>query len=460
MTFRLGALVIVLLLAWSFVSAGDLLLGRRSRGLVELNEAFLVGLSAAAFLIFPLTLLLPHGALPALVVLLVLAVSARAFGRGPSTEPPGERPPPDAKSLRDDPVATGLLLCLVLLAALFAVLNLRYSYLWDGFQIWASKAMVLFHQKGLVRTLWPAAGQVGRIVNYPNLVPLYEALLAFVRGQFEFNALKPVFLAFFVSLIVATYDLASSFVPRRAALLAALLAGSLPALATKESAGGYADMPLACYLAATAAAGLRASPRRRTGRSALPFLAGGALLVKNEGVFLVAVGLGILAVEEIFSARPDLLQRLRNAALPVAVMAAYLIERITYRQWTRAVDIEFAGLDVPSLSRAVSRIGLVATETVRHASDFWRWGVLWPAFAAAAVVLIFWGDRSERRMAMAVAGTTVLYAAIFLMTNWDVPLHVEQAFSRLLGQLAPIAVVVIVCAWWRLRSGEREPRGA
>lgn len=455
MTFRLGALAVVLLLGWSFASAGDLILGRRSRGFVELNEAFLVGLSAAAFLIFPLTLLMPHGALPALVVVLVVAVLARAFGRGLSTEPPDERTPTDARPLRDDPVATGLLLCLVLLAALFAVLNLRYSYLWDGFQIWASKAMVLFHQKGLVRTLWPGVGQVGRVVNYPNLVPLYEALLAFVRGEFEFNALKPVFLAFFVSLIVATYDLASAFVPRRAALLAALLAGSLPALATKGSVGGYADMPLACYLAATAAAAVDAGRRCRTGRSALPFLAGGALLVKNEGVLFVAVGLGILAIEEALSARRDLLQRLRDAALPVAVMGCYLIERILYRQWTNAVDMEFAGLDVPSLSRAVARIGLVATETFRHALNFQQWGLLWPAFAAAAVVLISRGDRSERRIALTAGGTFVFYAAIFLMTNWNVPLHFESAFPRLLGQLAPIAVVVIVCAWRRLRSGPR-----
>ncbi len=455
MTFRLGALAVVLLFGWSFVSAGDLILGRRSRGFVELNEAFLVGLSAAAFLIFPLTLLMPHGAIPALVVILVVAVLARAFGRGLPTEPAGERKPPDAGPLRDDPVATGLVFCLVLLAALFAILNLRYSYLWDGFQIWASKAMVLFHQKGLVKTLWPEAGQVGRVVNYPNLVPLYEALLAFVRRQFVFNELKPVFLAFFVSLIVATYDLASAFVPRRAALLAALLAGSLPALATKESVGGYADMPLACYFAATAAAGVDAGRRCRTGRSALPFLAGGALLVKNEGILFVGVGLGILAVDEALSARRDLLQRLRGAALPVAVMGCYLIERILYRQWTKAVDMEFAGLDVPSLSRAVSRIGLVATETVRYASDFQQWGLLWPVFVAAAVVLISRGDRSERRMALAVAGTSVLYAAIFLMTNWDVPLHVENAFPRLLGQIAPIAVVVIVSAWRRLRSGLR-----
>ena len=433
-------------------------MGRRSRGLVELNEAFLVGLSAAAFLIFPLTLLFPHGALPALVVVLVVAVLARAFGRGLSTEPPDERKPPDARPLRDDPVATGLLFCLVLLAALFAVLNLRYSYLWDGFQIWASKAMVLFHQKGLVRTLWPEAGYAGRIVNYPNLVPLYEALLAFVRGEFEFNALKPVFLVFFVSLIVATYDLASSFVPRRAALLAALLAGSLPALATKHSVGGYADMPLACYFAAAAAAGLGASrstpdrtirPSVSRGRRAPGEGRGGSFRRRRprdpggrRGAFrppgLSPATAGCRSPASGDGVLPD-------RAVPLPAMDG-------------GVDLTYAGLDVPSLSRAVARIGLVATETVRYASDFQQWGLLWPAFVAAAVVLISRGDRSERRMALAVAGTSVLYAAIFLMTNWDVRLHVEQAFSRLLSQLAPIAVVVIVCAWRRLRSGQREPQ--
>ena len=48
--------------------------------------------------------------------------------------------------------------------------------------------------------------------------------------------------------------------------------------------------------------------------------------------------------------------------------------------------------------------------------------------------------------------------AVFLFTNWPVPLHIEQAFPRLLEQIAPAAAVVIVGAYAHLsRSRKYRP---
>jgi hypothetical protein len=456
MTWRLGPLLIALAVAGAFGATGDLLIGRRSRGLSEWNEAFLCGLSAATFLLFPLSVLAPHGALPILAVLLGAGTVARVIG--------GWREAPrDAKkgrfSLHARPV-NPLSMCLgLLLGALvvaYGLLNLRLSYLWDGFQIWASKAMVLFHQKALVRELWPDFRYNGLMVNYPNLVPLYEALVSFVRGEFDFNALKPVFLVFFVALLVSTYDLAASLVSRRLALVAALVAGSLPILATGTSAGGYADMPLAVFLTATAAAALRTPRPGGRGVLSLALLAGGATLVKNEGLIFVVIGVGVSVTVVLAAGGAAGIRGLRDRLLPLAVIGVFVAESAAYSRWTRFVDTTYAGLGYSSLERAVDRFGLVAACLLRHALDVGVWGVLWPAFSLALVVLLARGSLALRGAALTVATTLLAYGGIFLFTNWDPSLQISQAFPRLLGQVAPIAVALTVAAFELVCGAKKE----
>jgi hypothetical protein len=50
------------------------------------------------------------------------------------------------------------------------------------------------------------------------------------------------------------------------------------------------------------------------------------------------------------------------------------------------------------------------------------------------------------------AGGTVAalaaYTSVFYFTNWEFHLHIEQAYSRLLCQLAPAAAVLTTIAYW------------
>jgi hypothetical protein len=79
-----------------------------------------------------------------------------------------------------------------------------------------------------------------------------------------------------------------------------------------------------------------------------------------------------------------------------------------------------------------------------------EWGFFWPAFLVAAIVVFIAGAERERAVA---GGTTValgVYMSIFYFTNWDISLHISQAFSRLLAQLAPAAVLTICVAYKHL----------
>src|SRR5262249_58748000 len=113
-------------------------------------------------------------------------------------------------------------------AASFVALNFRYNYLWDGFQIWAARASVLFHEGGLTRWWFPEETYDQRLLTYPPLVPMSEALLEVLRGGFDFDVVKPIFPVFFVSLLLSTYAGARGVTGVRGALGATLLVSLLP----------------------------------------------------------------------------------------------------------------------------------------------------------------------------------------------------------------------------------------
>jgi hypothetical protein len=391
--------------------------------------------------LFPLSLALPRGALLAELILIALAFAmtlvSRLRKRGEHVLPTS---PPEW-----DPVATALLGAVVLIAALFAALDLRYNLGWDAFQIWASKAQLLFQLGGLERTWYPGDTYELRHIAYPPLVPLYEALLAVVRGQFDFDSFKPVFLPFYFSLLVATYGAARGVVSRRQALAATLLVGLLPLLSTGTAASGYADMPQAAFVAGVTCAAFR----RGTGPSALPWLIGGLTTVKAEGTILALVATAGVTLFWMIDRPPGLRARLRAHWGAVAVTVGLLGLRFAYLRWAAAPDVAYASLDAASLSTAIHRVPHVARLCMVKMLSPRRWGLFWVAFFSAAVVLAIRGTSRERCLVLATAAASAVLATPFLFSTWPLELHIDQAYGRLLSQLAPAAAVAILIGYRR-----------
>ncbi|MHB8800831.1 MAG: hypothetical protein ACYDBY_20510, partial [Thermoanaerobaculia bacterium] len=245
----------------ALAGTGALLLGRRPRSHGEWNEAFLAGGGAAAVLLFPLSIASPHAALWILLFgILAAAAGATLLPRAAAAA----RRSDDGRGWGDirrlKPVDALLLLGIALSVAAFLAANGRYHLLWDGLYIWSTKAMLLLDGGGLTPELWYGSGvegRVGRVVAYPPLVPLLEALVGGLRGGFDFDDAKPVFALFFLSLLSGTWSAARAILPPRGALLATALVVALPGLSTYWAAGGYADMPQAAVLVTLVAALLR-----------------------------------------------------------------------------------------------------------------------------------------------------------------------------------------------------------
>ncbi len=428
------------LLALALASLGGLWMPPGTRGPFGWTVRFVGGGAACAALLFPLSVLVPKHALVAIAAVLagalLLAAARRVVARLPNRDAiDGATAPLDPRSI--------LLLAAIAAAVLaFTVLDLRHPLWWDGFQIWASKAQRLVVEGGLGREWYAGDVYNRRLLTYPPLVPMLEGLLSLSRRGFDFDALKPIFLLFYAALLVSTYAAASSRLSRRAALLATLLVAVVPGLSTRSAAGGYADMPVAAIVAATVAASLR--PRDA---GALPWMIGALTVVKNEGLILAAIACLAVAASWVLADRHRAARRLVAHARGIAVVAAFVAARLAYLAWLAVDDPNFRSITAPgSLAESRRRILHVGRLCVESALDVSRWGLLWPALAVAVVYLLRRSCVRERCLAAGVSAALVAWWAIFLQTNWPLELHVAQALPRLLAQLAPAAILLVMFA--------------
>ncbi|HYX19498.1 MAG TPA: hypothetical protein VFA98_01475 [Thermoanaerobaculia bacterium] len=444
MTFRWTDLLATAALAVGFAAVGEAILRRRSRDLVSGNESFLVGMAVCGAGLLPLSLLFPRSALRVELALMGACLLLALFRRARGSRSPGA---PLPRAGERDFVWLALVAAVVVVAADFTAVDLRYSFLWDGFQIWASKAQFLYDRGALDRLWYPGDTYELRYVPYPPLVPLYEALLQVVRGQFDFDSFKPVFLPFYYSLLVATYGAARAVLPARLAAAATLMLALLPLTSTGTAAGAYADMPQAAFVAGVVAAALR----RTDSHGALPWLIGGLTVVKPEGTIIAVIAGAAVAYAWWIEKRP--VHRLPWGR--IAIVAVFLALRLGYVRWASVSDSVYV-VTGESLMLAARRIPHVAHLCLVKMLSPRRWGLLWPAFGLAALVLGRRGSAAEASLAVATAVAAALFAVIFLFTTWPVELHIDQAYPRLLAQISPAAVVAALSGWRCARRADVE----
>lgn len=440
-------LLTALAVGMMFVALGELLLFRPCRSLSSAFESLAVGAGAAAALLFPLSLLAGTRALALLLGMLILAlvtVAALRFGRWKGREINTVR-----RSIDFRDWLSILLLCLIVAASIcFALLNWRMAYLWDGFQIWASRAQMLFVEGRLAPESFPEAMHVAAKIRYPPLIPMYEVFTAIVRGGFDFDRFKPIFLVLFLGMVAVTYEAGRRVAGSRAGLMAAALVALLPQLATGSAAGGYADMPLAFFVAALTSAVLAGEEDRR-GFSATPWLLGALCMVKDEGLVLAAIAVMTTASYWLLTAsRVPVGTRLKNNAAGILIAAAMIMSRVAYLRWLDYQDSTFLDVNRDTFPIAMHRIPEVAALGLGHVFDLGMWGLFWPAFLTSTVIiLVMRCDARIRAISLSVLLAVGAFFGMFLFTNWELALHINQALPRLLAQVAPAAAVVMVAAY-------------
>jgi len=458
MTFRIAGAAAALLAAGGMASLAEIALRRRSKDVSGWNESFLIGAGICAAALFPLSLIAPRAALDVVAFSLLLAALlipirfARAFRARAAGSEEGRAP------------GRGVVISafIVVAVGVFGILDLRTAFAWDGFQIWATKAFLLFKDGALRPEMWPGSvyeGRSGRTVSYPPLVPLFEALTARIEGRFEFLDLKPVFALFFASMLISVAKAARAIaasIPGRLALVA--MVTSLPVFTIRPMLGGNADLAVAAAVAGLAAAGLGRESRDGRWNSPVPWLLGTLLNTKSEGLILFLLA-GAIAGALTLTDR-----RRRRDALGlggILVAGLFLADRVLSLRWTSIPDHTIEPIGAASLARAFRRIPEVARLCGAELVRVRQWGFFWPAFAVSTVIVVGFAPRRHKALALAAFLGLLTYSALFLLTNWPVPLHIAQAYRRLLAQLAPAAAITLFAGYRtaRMRTGSKPDPG-
>lgn len=451
--FHLSESLVALFLAYCFAAAGDLITNWRSDSWISWNQSFVVGLSVATAVLFPLSLLLPAHALLALAILLIAAGGARLYSIL-KYDLARFRSKARTAIPHTDLVASGIFAVIAVLAIQFIVQNALRADSSDGYQIWSTKAFVLYHRGAMTKDLL-IPGEYDRVNAYPFMVSLYEALLSLLRGNFVFDGTKPVFAFFFLSMLISTFYAACGLASRRIALGATALLASVPALSTHTNVEGFADMPQACLVAAVASAFLSKgfSSPPTSFRHPLPWLCIGLTLVKNEGTLLLVILTAVIGLSWIANGWSSFLHNCRAYWRAIAIVMFGFLLRMWMVEWVGGHDVEFASLaSAASWTRAYERLQEVLSLCFIKMMDWNQWGLLWPAYLVAIPLILIEGTRRERAGVLATTLALIAYTSLFYFTNWPVSEHISVAYDRLLEQLAPMAVLVLVMAYVRLRS--------
>jgi hypothetical protein len=385
----------------------------------------------------------------------------------------------------------GALIAAFALFAVFAAASVP-THGFDATFHYAYKAKLLFHE-GFATEAWTdLGGPIGRSMEhptYPPLVPALELLVAWTRaattgGGFDDDAARPL-MAVFALAPLALLVTALAGRGRGVALLAGLAWITTPLLyywrlphqdrwlgwlglfLGPEAAAarfgtsqpwsrppnwcldGTADLPLAAF---AFAAFLHATRLARGKGDRLDALAAGlcaaaALTAKNEGAALVSVLALALAAGALLTPRAS-----RAPGAVRGLLAAALVAILASAGWFFAraglpnVDENYpARLTPGAIADSLGRARDVAARFAHTLFDVTMWNLTWPLLAAAALWAI-----ATRRVAwnsppctalLVIAGATLAYALVLLVTPWDLALLETTGIPmRLLLHVAPLAV--------------------
>lgn len=444
MTLRLGESLLALVFALAFSALGRYINGRPISGIRQLNESFLTGISATALVLFPFTYVSPHHGLLACGILLGITLSVYLVKN--CTEL-AYLLSPNLSRQRWIRMASGLgkleilaLTVTVCAVIQFVIQNLRLSFLWDGYQIWASKAMMLFYKGGLSRD-WFLPGAYERVLAYPPMVSLWEALIAMVRGEFVWNSLKVIFPFFFISTLISTYMLCSATMSRSFAFATTALVSLIPGFTTYFSIGGYADMPQACLITGAVSAIVNWQRSTSRFRHSAAWITAGVCMVKSEGTLLMLMLSCCVVCYWGIRTTPS---KLRDYWDSVAIVVLALALRVLYVRWLGDVDRTYGPIDRAHLVHAWHLLFAIPIACYPYLINSLEWGYLWPCFFVCSVVILVIGTRREKVLALGTIGAVIVYTSIFYFTNWEFKWHIQLAYPRLLTQITPLSTVVVM----------------
>ena len=337
----------------------------------------------------------------------------------------------------------------VSLAALLAILVCAFQTAFALLQavrvpLGSFDAWSLWEYKG--RHFWLDAGINGSFLHdhaaifahpaYPPLLPLLIAWVYTWLGAADPALMKPLFPAFYATLLLAFGAALLQRRGARVALPATAVLALVPQIAGYAGTG-LADVPLAAALVASAAA---LAQWQREDRWQLLGVAGlflgVALLTKREGLFFLLAGLPAvwLATRS--------LRAVLGLALPAIALAG---PWYGYVALTGVPDRDFLPFSPRTFLDHADRLGEIARLFLLNLLAANEWSVLWYAFATVLVMGLVGRRLRAGALLLPVLMPLVLYICSLSLSAWpDYMLHVRTSLDRLILVTAPFALWFVV----------------
>ena len=393
---------------------------------------YLAGLAAVGIVAATLAVLSVPFPPVALVVgaAITVALGARRLNRGPRATPPAVA--------RIDRVVTAVLAPLLTLSLAWASWAYATQPLreWDGWAIWGLKAQAIAALGSSSHAVLASNAYDFSHLEYPLLLPALEALGIRSAGGFESRLVVLQCVLVGVAGLLAIWGLLRDRV--RPAVVWPFLAAIATAPAVfVQLASGYADMPMAFFLACGLLAGgrwLLEPDRSWLVLASLLFAA--AAVSKNEGVLFVAAAY----VGLIVAARGRRMPVLLSAAAVVCTLIPSRVFLVVHHFSTS--DFHFSKSFDPSwVGSRIDRLPTALSALMRHSVDVHRYGLLLPLGVTALAVCF-----ASRARSLAIFGAVFALLSIagllwIYVISW-IPLDLYLAQTE--GRIT--AGVILGCA--------------
>jgi len=320
-------------------------------------------------------------------------------------------------------------------------------YEWDAFCIWGLKAKVLineslrsnpsyFHDRSLE---WSH-------LTYPLLLPFLTSGIYGVLGCVDDRLGKLVPVLIYIAMSLVIYSALRWKLSRPRALCLLALQMAMPSTIWWAGSGN-ADLALALFHGAAVfflARWLEEDDGRDLLLSAL--FAAFAAFTKNEGQ---ALALADGAVLLLFSLLPFNRLRLARTGLFAAVVAALALPWFLWSRGLPHTDENYsARISLAAIVSNLPKAGIVAREFAAQAVTVRQWGFVWVLLALSGVFCRrAWRRACVRALWALLAAQLAIYAAVYLVTSWDVEELLRVTLDRVPLHATPLAILLIGYHW-------------
>jgi len=337
-----------------------------------------------------------------------------------------------------------LLIFLFLLAILWYVAGAA-GLGFDGTAHWGIKAKASFLEGGWV--LIPPGLNRFPHQNYPLLVPTQQGWLYTFENAVDPNAVKIIFVSFYLALGTLFYHAVRYRYTPVIALLYSLLVMTTPLLAI-SSLPAYADIPLMVFVLGSV---VFISKWLQTGEKSQmvlgAVLAAYALLVKMEGLVYWLFSFIFIMVYAAWFYRNNKAARILKQALLFPLITIAIAGSWFLYTWQSNLGVNnFNSPTISSLVERIDRLPVIFNYLTRLLFfGMGYWGLLWLIF----VVVSIWKWRSLARVDvlyiwLSVTAPIFALSISFVFSQWPSYItHFETALPRLVMQTVPIAWLFI-----------------